>query len=89
MIRNAGGVNAILGNRYPGGPQNRIEHNLAILIMLPILMNVTAGKAKATPTIRTFVGPGHMLGLTIGYRFSNMRITTPGTVASHQGLKTG
>src|SRR6056300_232969 len=68
-------------------PENRIQHDLAEHVILPALVVVGAGEAKASSlSIWPLICPCNVLAFTIFDRLSNMRISTPRTVSSLQGL---
>src|SRR6478609_3229948 len=48
-----------------GRPQNRVQHQLANLVMAPILVKMSTGKTKSPSTVGPFGGPRNMLLIAV------------------------
>ena len=80
------GGNSTLGHFYLGTPGDGVEHKRAKIIVTPIAVEVAPGKSKATPPIRSFVGPSHVLDLTPIHRGTDMGIPRVTPLTTIHGL---
>ena len=79
-------MNAILGNFHTCGPQNRIEHDLSVVVVLPTDVVMAPGEPEPPPSPRSLVSPSYVLSLPVGHRLAYRWVTTAGTVRALQGF---
>src|SRR4051794_36438283 len=61
-----GGGDAAFGDVSFGDPEQRIQHDLAEVVICPVAVVVTAGKSEASPAVRSLCGPHQSLFAATG-----------------------
>ncbi len=64
------------------GPDDRVEHDFAKILVTPIPVEVSAGETEAASATFAFGGPGHVLNFAVGDRFANIGVAAVRTVAA-------
>src|SRR5207245_7560736 len=69
-------LNALGRDFDVGGPENGVEHQLAEIVVAPVLVEMAAGETEAAAAIGALAGPRHVLRFAAFDGFTHGRIAT-------------